>query len=140
MMSAAARSTSCARGGKKLLGDKHPARGALRAALGGTLEGHVRAEHLFEEMGFHYTGPIDGHDIDALVQTLRTMLKDLKGPQLLHVITTKGKGYELAEGDQIEYHAVGPFDPRQGPGQEGGRQADLHPDLRRLAVRHGRRR
>jgi transketolase len=64
-------------------------------------------------MGFHYTGPIDGHDINALVATLRT-LKTLKGPQLLHVITTKGKGYELAEGDQIEYHAVGPFDPNVG--------------------------
>jgi 1-deoxy-D-xylulose-5-phosphate synthase len=71
---------------------------------------------LFEEMGFHYTGPIDGHDFNALVATLRT-LKTLKGPQLLHVITTKGKGYELAEGDQIGYHAVGPFDPDQGPGQ-----------------------
>ena len=60
---------------------------------------------LFEEMGFHYTGPIDGHDVPALVAALKT-LKSLKGPQLLHVITTKGKGYELAEGDQIGYHAV----------------------------------
>jgi 1-deoxy-D-xylulose-5-phosphate synthase len=64
-------------------------------------------------MGFHYTGPIDGHDVLALTRTLRT-LKTLKGPQLLHVITTKGKGYELAEGDQIGYHAVGPFDPETG--------------------------
>jgi 1-deoxy-D-xylulose-5-phosphate synthase len=68
---------------------------------------------LFEEMGFHYTGPIDGHDVVALVHALRT-LRGLKGPQLLHVITTKGKGYEPAEGDQIEYHAVGPFDPEVG--------------------------
>jgi 1-deoxy-D-xylulose-5-phosphate synthase len=68
---------------------------------------------LFEEMGFHYTGPIDGHDVDALVKTLRT-LRGLKGPQLLHVITTKGKGYERAEGDQIGYHAVSPFDPDLG--------------------------
>ncbi|HWT14375.1 MAG TPA: 1-deoxy-D-xylulose-5-phosphate synthase [Patescibacteria group bacterium] len=68
---------------------------------------------LFEEMGFHYTGPVDGHNLPQLVSTLRT-LKDLKGPQLLHVITTKGKGYERAEGDQIEYHAVGPFDPKVG--------------------------
>jgi 1-deoxy-D-xylulose-5-phosphate synthase len=68
---------------------------------------------LFEEMGFHYSGPIDGHDLPALLQVLRT-LKTLKGPQLLHVITTKGKGYELAEGDQIGYHAVSPFDPRVG--------------------------
>ncbi|MFR0657347.1 1-deoxy-D-xylulose-5-phosphate synthase N-terminal domain-containing protein, partial [Pantoea sp. SIMBA_079] len=58
-------------------------------------------------------GPIDGHDVKALVAALKT-LKTLKGPQLLHVITTKGKGYELAEGDQIGYHAVSPFDPTLG--------------------------
>src|SRR3546814_10787910 len=68
---------------------------------------------LFEEMGFHYTGPIDGHNLPALVAALTT-LKGLKGPQLLHVITTKGKGYEHAEGDQIGYHAVAPFDPDLG--------------------------
>ncbi len=68
---------------------------------------------LFEEFGFHYTGPIDGHDIPQLLSTLRT-LKELKGPQLLHVITTKGKGYAPAEREQIEYHAVGPFDPQAG--------------------------
>jgi 1-deoxy-D-xylulose-5-phosphate synthase len=74
---------------------------------------------LFEEMGFHYTGPIDGHDLPELVRTLRT-LRELKGPQLLHVITKKGKGYELAEGDQIEYHAVGPFDPKVGVVKKAG--------------------
>ena len=68
---------------------------------------------LFEELGFHYTGPIDGHDLHLLLQSLRTV-KDLPGPQLLHVITTKGKGYAPAEAQQIEYHAVGPFDPQQG--------------------------
>jgi len=68
---------------------------------------------LFEEFGFHYTGPIDGHDVPQLISTLRT-LKELKGPQLLHVITTKGKGYPPAEREQIEYHAVGPFDPQAG--------------------------
>jgi len=68
---------------------------------------------LFEEMGFHYSGPIDGHDLPEMVRTLRT-LRELKGPQLLHVITRKGKGYERAEGDQIEYHAVAPFDPTLG--------------------------
>ena len=68
---------------------------------------------LFEEMGLHYTGPIDGHDLPALLQALK-LLKGQKGPRLLHVITTKGKGYELAEGDQIGYHAVGPFDPANG--------------------------
>ena len=68
---------------------------------------------LFEELGFHYTGPIDGHDLPLLLHSLRTV-KQLHGPQLLHVITTKGKGYEPAERAQIEYHAVSPFDPRQG--------------------------
>jgi 1-deoxy-D-xylulose-5-phosphate synthase len=68
---------------------------------------------LFEELGFHYTGPIDGHDIPQLVQALTT-LKELKGPQFLHVITTKGKGYAPAERAQIDYHAVGPFDPDKG--------------------------
>ena len=99
--------------GKKLLGDKntHPARFVRRWEE--HWKGMFVPSTLFEEMGFHYTGPVDGHDVDALVYMLRT-LKGLKGPQLLHVITTKGKGYELAEGDQIGYHAVSPFDPDQG--------------------------
>jgi len=74
---------------------------------------------LFEEFGFHYTGPIDGHDVPLLIQTMR-MLKELKGPQLLHVITTKGKGYPPAEREQIEYHAVSPFDPQAGLVKKGG--------------------
>jgi 1-deoxy-D-xylulose-5-phosphate synthase len=74
---------------------------------------------LFEEFGFHYTGPIDGHDVPALLQALRTV-KELKGPQLLHVVTTKGKGYDRAEQDQIEYHAVGPFDPAVGVVKKAG--------------------
>ncbi len=68
---------------------------------------------LFEELGFHYTGPIDGHNLPQLLTALHTV-KSLPGPQLLHVITTKGKGYEPAEKAQIEYHAVGPFDPTAG--------------------------
>ena len=68
---------------------------------------------LFEELGFHYTGPIDGHDLPQLLHSLRTV-RELPGPQLLHVITTKGKGYAPAEQAQIEYHAVGPFDPARG--------------------------
>jgi 1-deoxy-D-xylulose-5-phosphate synthase len=83
---------------------------------------------LFEEMGFHYTGPIDGHDVEALVATLRTLRK-LKGPQLLHVITTKGKGYELAEGDQIGYHAVSPFDPSQGVVSKPGTKKPTYTDV-----------
>jgi 1-deoxy-D-xylulose-5-phosphate synthase len=68
---------------------------------------------LFEEFGFHYTGPIDGHDLPTLLQALRTV-KELRGPQLLHIITKKGKGYTQAEAEQIEYHAVSPFDPGRG--------------------------
>lgn len=74
---------------------------------------------LFEEFGFHYTGPIDGHDLPALLHALNTV-KGLRGPQLLHVITRKGKGYGLAELDQIEYHAVGPFDPKIGVVKKDG--------------------
>lgn len=74
---------------------------------------------LFEEFGFHYTGPIDGHDLPGLIHALRTV-QGLRGPQLLHVITKKGKGYEQAEADQIGYHAVSPFDPRRGVVSKAG--------------------
>lgn len=100
-------------GGKKLLGDKDKAPARFVKRWEEHWKGMFVPSTLFEEMGFHYTGPIDGHDINALVDTLNT-LKTLKGPQLLHVITTKGKGYERAEADQIGYHAVSPFDPAQG--------------------------
>ncbi|WP_025248104.1 1-deoxy-D-xylulose-5-phosphate synthase [Mannheimia varigena] len=65
---------------------------------------------LFEELGFNYIGPIDGHNIDELVKTLSNM-RELKGPQFLHVRTKKGKGYEPAENDPIGYHGVPKFDP-----------------------------
>lgn len=115
-------------GGKKLLGDKNkpPARFVRRWEE--HWKGMFVPSTLFEEMGFHYTGPIDGHDVKALVETLRT-LKGLKGPQLLHVITTKGKGYELAEGDQIGYHAVSPFDPSKGVVAKGGASRPTYTDV-----------
>ena len=68
---------------------------------------------IFEELGFRYSGPIDGNDLGALLHSFKT-LRNLRGPQLLHVVTTKGKGYAQAEADQIEYHAVSPFDPQAG--------------------------
>ena len=83
---------------------------------------------LFEELGFHYTGPIDGHDIPALLRALRTV-KNLPGPQLLHVITTKGKGYAPAEQQQIEYHAVGPFDPVAGVVKKGAPAKPTYTDI-----------
>ena len=67
----------------------------------------------FEEFGFNYLGPIDGHDLDALIPTLQNLRK-LKGPQFLHVITRKGQGYKLAEADPILYHGVGKFDAANG--------------------------
>jgi 1-deoxy-D-xylulose-5-phosphate synthase len=83
---------------------------------------------LFEELGFHYTGPIDGHDIPALLRALRTV-KNLPGPQLLHVVTTKGKGYAPAEQEQIEYHAVGPFDPIAGVVKKGAPAKPTYTDV-----------
>jgi len=68
---------------------------------------------LFEELGFNYIGPVDGHDLSALLTTIRN-LRQLHGPQLLHVITKKGKGYAPAEADPVKYHGVTPFDPVQG--------------------------
>lgn len=66
---------------------------------------------LFEELGFNYIGPIDGHDLQTLVQTLENM-KDLKGPQFLHVVTQKGKGFSPAESDPIGYHAINKIEPK----------------------------
>jgi 1-deoxy-D-xylulose-5-phosphate synthase len=68
---------------------------------------------LFEEMGVNYFGPVDGHDLSALIQTLKN-LKEHKGPRLLHVVTRKGKGYAPAEADPVGYHAVSKFDPKIG--------------------------
>jgi 1-deoxy-D-xylulose-5-phosphate synthase len=77
------------------------------------MKGMVLPGTMFEEMGFNYIGPIDGHDLGALVSTLRNQ-RDLQGPQLLHVVTRKGKGYAPAEADPIKWHGPGPFDPTSG--------------------------
>lgn len=100
-------------GGKKILGDKHRPAAKFVRRWEEHWKGMFVPSTLFEEMGFHYNGPIDGHDLPALLGALKTC-RELKGPQLLHVLTTKGKGYNPAEGDQIEYHAVSPFDPSIG--------------------------
>jgi 1-deoxy-D-xylulose-5-phosphate synthase len=76
-------------------------------------KGMVTPATLFEEMGFNYVGPIDGHDLDALIPTLQNM-RALKGPQFLHVVTKKGQGYKLAEADPVLYHGPGKFDPSVG--------------------------
>ena len=77
-------------------------------------KGMVGPGTIFEEFGFNYVGPIDGHDLDALIPTLEN-LRDKKGPQFLHIVTKKGYGYEPAEADPVKYHAAsGKFDPKQG--------------------------
>ncbi len=77
------------------------------------VKGMVTPGTLFEELGFNYIGPIDGHDLDVLLTTLGN-IRHLEGPQLLHVVTQKGKGYARAEEDCLLYHGVGKFDPAQG--------------------------
>jgi len=76
-------------------------------------KGMVLPATLFEKFGFNYIGPIDGHDLEALVPTLEN-IKNLKGPQFLHVVTKKGQGYKLAEADPVAYHGPGKFDPGVG--------------------------
>jgi 1-deoxy-D-xylulose-5-phosphate synthase len=76
-------------------------------------KGLVVPSTLFEEFGFNYVGPIDGHDLDSLIPTLKN-IKELTGPQFLHVVTKKGQGYKLAEADPVLYHGPGKFDPAQG--------------------------
>ena len=99
--------------GKKVLSAVPPMQELARRA-----EEHVKGlivpGALFEEFGFNYVGPIDGHDLGALIPTLRN-LQRLDGPQLLHVVTRKGKGYAPAESDPVKYHGIGsPFDPAVG--------------------------
>jgi len=115
-------------GGKRLLGDKHTPTARFVKRWEEHWKGMFVPSTLFEEMGFHYTGPIDGHDIPALLATLKT-LQGLKGPQLLHIITTKGKGYLPAEGDQIGYHAVAPFDPQTGVVARPGAKKPTYTDV-----------
>jgi 1-deoxy-D-xylulose-5-phosphate synthase len=77
------------------------------------VKGMVLPGTLFEELGLNYIGPVDGHDLGTLLATLKN-LRDLRGPQFLHVMTRKGKGYEPAEADPIKWHGPGPFDPESG--------------------------
>lgn len=101
--------TSIREGGKRLL-QGMPSISNLASRAEEHMKGIVTPGTIFEELGFNYIGPIDGHDVNLLVQTLRNM-RNLKGPQFLHVVTRKGKGYEPAEKDPIGYHGVPKFDP-----------------------------
>ena len=96
---------------KKLLGNIPPIK-ELASRAEEHLKGMVVPSTFFEELGFNYIGPIDGHDVESLVTTIKNM-RSLKGPQFLHVVTTKGKGYQAAEQDPIKYHAVPKFNPEE---------------------------
>ncbi len=106
-------------GGKKMLSAVPPVRELARRAEE-HFKGMVVPGTLFEELGFNYIGPIDGHDLDTLVVTLRN-LQSLKGPQFLHVVTRKGKGYHPAEENPCAYHGVSAFDPAAGMRSGGGK-------------------
>ncbi len=99
-------------GGKRIL-DQMPTMRELARRSEEHLKGMVLPGTLFEELGFTYHGPVDGHDLKALVPMLRN-LRGRKGPQFLHVVTRKGKGYAPAEADPIKWHGPGPFDPASG--------------------------
>lgn len=99
-------------GGKRIL-SKMPPMWELARRAEEHAKGLIVPGTLFEEFGFNYIGPIDGHDMGTLLATLRN-IKDLSGPQLLHIITKKGKGYAPAEADPVKYHGVTPFDPDLG--------------------------
>jgi 1-deoxy-D-xylulose-5-phosphate synthase len=99
-------------GGKKVL-RKMPSAWELARRSEVHAKGMVLPGTMFEELGFNYIGPIDGHDVGALVTTLGNM-RSLPGPQFLHVVTQKGKGYAPAEADPIKWHGPGPYDPASG--------------------------
>jgi 1-deoxy-D-xylulose-5-phosphate synthase len=104
---------SAAREGAKQVLKNAPPLLELARRLEEHAKGMVVPGTIFEEFGFNYVGPIDGHDLDALIPMLEN-LRDRHGPQFLHVITKKGYGYKLAEADPIAYHGPGKFDPAQG--------------------------
>jgi 1-deoxy-D-xylulose-5-phosphate synthase len=103
--------TGIREGGKRILKGIPPIK-ELASRAEEHLKGMVVPSTFFEELGFNYIGPIDGHDVNGLVDTI-TNMRNLKGPQILHIATKKGKGYHAAEQDPIKYHAVPKFDPAQ---------------------------
>lgn len=99
-------------GAKQVLGIAPPLQ-KLAARAEEHVKGMMTPSTLFEEFGFNYLGPIDGHDLPTLIETLSN-IRELKGPQFLHVVTRKGQGYKLAENDPIAYHGVSRFSPQSG--------------------------
>ncbi len=109
------------RAGEKVLGIAPPVLDFARK-VEERVKGMITPGTLFEEFGFHYYGPVDGHDLNALIPMLQN-LRNLRGPQLLHVVTRKGHGYKLAEADPVLYHGVSRFDHNAGiaTGKSGGK-------------------
>ncbi|MGC0154809.1 1-deoxy-D-xylulose-5-phosphate synthase [Chromobacterium vaccinii] len=106
-------------GSSKVLGIAPPLK-EIASKMEEHVKGFFTPGTLFEEFGFNYIGPIDGHDVDVLVDTLKN-IRSLKGPQFLHIVTKKGQGYKLAENDPVKYHGVTKFDPANGlAGGKGG--------------------
>jgi len=105
--------TSVRESSKKVLSHMPPPMWEMARRAEEHVKGLVTPGTLFEEMGFNYFGPIDGHDLPTLLETLHN-LKALKGPRILHIMTRKGKGYKLAEEGPVTYHAVSVFDPARG--------------------------
>lgn len=90
-----------------------PSVGALKMYLTNVKKGTQKQDNIFEALNFDYSGPIDGHDLNAVISELER-LKSIEGPKFLHLITTKGKGLKQAENDQVKYHAPGKFDAKTG--------------------------
>ena len=109
------------RGGKKILGPISPV-SELAKKTKEHVKGMIVPGTLFEELGIHYYGPVDGHDINTLVSTLANLRRGETRPCLLHVTSRKGKGYPPAERDPVGYHAVSRFNPDQGVKKKGGAQ------------------
>ncbi len=110
--------TSMREGGKKVL-EKMPSAWELARRTEEHMKGMVAPGTLFEELGFNYIGPMDGHDLDSLVNTIANM-RELEGPQLLHITTCKGRGFTPAENDPVGYHAINKIDP--APKSNNGKQ------------------
>ncbi|MDH3712286.1 MAG: 1-deoxy-D-xylulose-5-phosphate synthase [Gammaproteobacteria bacterium] len=104
---------SSAREGSKKVLSKMPPMWELARRVEEHMKGMVVPGTLFEELGFNYYGPVDGHDLPNLLKMLKN-LRQLRGPRLLHVVTQKGKGYKLAEENPLRLHAISPLDPKTG--------------------------
>jgi 1-deoxy-D-xylulose-5-phosphate synthase len=115
---------SGAREGSKRVLSKVPSMLELARRTEEHVKGMVVPSSLFEELGFNYFGPVDGHDVESLVAVLRN-LRQQKGPVFLHVVTRKGHGYRFAEQDPLALHAVSPFDPSTGKAHKSGKSNRL---------------